>query len=70
MGVVNYTLRPLQPQEKSLGSHWIRGWEGPRAGQGVWRTETVLYITKNVTLSLCLTEHHALTTQTYGDTEA
>jgi hypothetical protein len=32
--VVNFTPRPLYPGEKAAGTHWIRGWVDPRAGQG------------------------------------
>jgi hypothetical protein len=30
-GVVNFTTRPLYPQERAPGTHWIGGWVGPRA---------------------------------------
>jgi hypothetical protein len=30
--VVSFTHRPLYPQGKSPGTHWIGGWMGPRAG--------------------------------------
>jgi hypothetical protein len=29
--VVNFTTRPLYTREKSLDTHWIRGWPGPTA---------------------------------------
>jgi hypothetical protein len=30
--VVSFTPRTLYPQGKNPGTHWIRGWVGPRAG--------------------------------------
>jgi hypothetical protein len=30
--VVCFTPRPLYPRERALGTHWRRGWVGPRAG--------------------------------------
>jgi hypothetical protein len=30
--VVSFTPRPLYPQGKATGTHWIGGWMGPRTG--------------------------------------
>jgi hypothetical protein len=31
--MVNFTPRPLYPQERALDTHWIRDWMGSRAVQ-------------------------------------
>jgi hypothetical protein len=31
-GVVSFTPRRFTPGERALGTHWIGGWVGPRAG--------------------------------------
>ena len=37
--VVNFTPRPLYPPEHSTGTHWIRGWVGPRADREIFGDE-------------------------------
>jgi hypothetical protein len=42
--VVIFTPRLLYPREKSPGTHWIRGWVGPRASLEAVEMRKVLYL--------------------------
>jgi hypothetical protein len=43
--VISFMPRPLYPGERALGTHWMGGWVGPRAGlddMGKWKFLTIL----------------------------
>jgi hypothetical protein len=47
--VISTTLRPLYSREGFAGTHPVGGWEDPRAGLDIWRTEISLTLPENRT---------------------